>query len=286
MRKKLLILCFALSLSAGCNNSAGGGDASGRSASVPFPGAQPLIAGDWYHPPLNVTWQWQLKGKVNTGYPVEMYDIDLFDSSVPLIDTVKSSDKKVICYFSAGSYEKWRPDASAFAQEDLGNTLEGWPDEKWLDIRSANVHQIMQKRLDLAKQKGCDCVEPDNMDGYMNDSGLNLSASDQLAFNRFIANEAHKRGLSVGLKNDLDQVNELVEYYDFSINEQCHEFEECNLLSPFTDSGKPVLNAEYEEKFIANAADRQSLCDASINEHISTLILPIQLDDSFRFSCL
>lgn len=65
----------------------------------------------------------------------------------------------------------------------------------------------------------------------------------------------------MGLKNDLDQVSQLVGYFDFSVNEQCHEFDECDLPAPFIQSGKPVLNAEYDEKLITNAADRQSLCD-------------------------
>ena len=280
----LPLIIGATFLLAGCN---GGDDSSTtfNSETVPAPVASTIAVGDWYRPPLNVTWQRQLKGKVNTGYPVEIYDTDLSDSSEPLIDSTQLSGSKVTCYFPAGSYEKWRPDASEFSQEDLGSVLAGWEDEKWLDIRSANVRRIMQKRLDLAKQKGCDCVEPDNMDGYANDSGFDLSADDQLAFNRFIASEAHKRGLSVGLKNDLDQVKQLVEYFDFSVNEQCHEFDECDRLSPFIEAGKPVLNAEYEEKLITNAAKRQLLCDAAAREDFSTLILPVQLDDSFRYSC-
>lgn len=42
----------------------------------------------------------------------------------------------------------------------------------------------MQARLDLAVQKGCDGVEPDNVDGYQNNSGFPLTAQDQLAYNR------------------------------------------------------------------------------------------------------
>ena len=143
----------------------------------------------------------------------------------------------------------------------------------------------MRQRLDLAKQKGCDGIEPDNVDGYTNDSGFDLTVSDQLAFNRFIADEAHKRGLSVGLKNDLDQAGQLVDYFDFSVSEQCHEFGECELLEPFIRAGKPVLNAEYQEELITNAARRQALCDAAAVEGFSTLVLPVMLDGSFRYSC-
>ena len=37
---------------------------------------------------------------------------------------------------------------------------------------------------------GCDGVEPDNVDGYVNDTGFDLTAGDQLDFNRFARGEA------------------------------------------------------------------------------------------------
>ncbi len=42
---------------------------------------------------------------INTSYNVDLYDIDLFDVSEGDIAAIKASGKKVICYFSAGSYE-------------------------------------------------------------------------------------------------------------------------------------------------------------------------------------
>ena len=254
-------------------------------APVLDPDAVPVTGMDWYKPPVSVSWQWQLNGEVNPDYPVELYDIDLFDSPVSLITALKASGKKVICYFSAGSYENFREDKDRFDPAVRGNLLDGWPDEQWLDIRSLNVAEIMVERLNLAMKKGCDGVEPDNMDGYLNDSGFDLTASDQLAFNKFIANEAHKRGLSVGLKNDLEQIPVLVDFYDFSVNEQCHEFDECDTLEPFIQAGKPVLNAEYLQKFSDDADERDTLCNSANNALFSTLILPLDLDDSFRLSC-
>ena len=59
----------------------------------------------------------------------------------------------------------------------------------------------MLARLDLAQQRGCDGVEPDNVQSYDDDTGFELTAADQLAFNRRVADEAHARGLAVGLKN-------------------------------------------------------------------------------------
>lgn len=246
----------------------------------------PLQGGNWYQPPISTTWQWQLMDEVNNSYNVDMYDIDLFDSSRFLIQDLQNLNIKVICYFSAGTYEDWRSDMHDFNESELGNTLDAWPGEHWLDIRSENVFSIMKKRLDLAVEKGCDGVEPDNLDGYSNNPGFDFTSEDQLIFNRKIANEAHLRNLSVGLKNDLDQVNDLVDYYDFAVNEQCFEYDECDLLSPFIKNEKPVFNAEYSEGRAQAVTKKNVICSESLSLQFSTLILSQNLDDEFRISCL
>ena len=211
--------------------------------------------------------------------------MDLFDSSAQFIAELKASGSKVICYFSAGSYENWRADASKFTESDLGKPLDGWPGERWVDIRSQGVRQIVRDRLDLAKQKGCRAVEADNVDGYANDTGFLLTAVQQLEFNRFLAAEAHLRGLSIGLKNDLDQIVQLEPSFDFAVNEQCFEFAECYLLQPFIDNNKAVLNAEYRQQLVHDSVSREALCRQASGLHFSTLVLPLELDGSFRYSC-
>jgi hypothetical protein len=94
---------------------------------------------------------------------VDIFDIDLFYHSADTIKTLHNQGKKVICYFSAGTCEDWRPDWSDFKASDKGSCLPEWSGESWLDIRSDNVWQIMQKRIQLAGQKGCDGIDPDNM---------------------------------------------------------------------------------------------------------------------------
>jgi len=83
----------------------------------------------------------------------KIYDIDLFDVSQDLINKLHNKGKIVICYFSAGSYESWREDSELFPQSVLGNPLQDWEGERWLDIRNESVREIMKKRLDLAVQK-------------------------------------------------------------------------------------------------------------------------------------
>lgn len=267
---------------------ADGGEPGERApASNLDPNVAPLTEGGWYRPGVDTSWQWQIKGTLDTSLDVELYDIDLFDNRPENIAALQNRGVKVICYFSAGSSENWREDYQRFAGTDIGKQLDEWPGENWLDVRSQNVWEIMLDRLDLAVSKGCDGVEPDNMDGFGNDTGFPLTATDQLAFNRNLANEAHKRGLAVGLKNDGDQAGELNAYFDFSLNEQCHQYVECDQLQPFIDAGKPVLNAEYTEQdtpAVAQALATQ-ICPLARGANLRTLILPWELDGSFRVSC-
>lgn len=237
---------------------------------------------DWYRPVPGTSWQWQLSGAINTGYDVTVYDIDLFDTDAALIAELQAAGRKVICYFSAGSYEEWRDDAARFPAEAVGETLDGWPDERWLDIRDAMVRQLMRQRLDLAQAKGCDGVEPDNITGYNNDTGFDLTAADQLNFNRFLAAEAHARGLAIGLKNDLEQIPALVGDFDFAVNEECFAYDECEAMLPFIEQGKAVFSAEYEDEFRRNP---EPICTRARELGFSTLILPLDLDDSFRIAC-
>lgn len=171
--------------------------------------------------------------------------MDGFDTPSSTVASLKASGRKVVCYFSAGSYENWRPDTASFPAAVLGNT-NGWPDEKWLDIRRLDVlGPLMANRMALCRDKGFDAVEPDNVDGYANNTGFPLTSADQIAFNRMIADTAHALGLSVGLKNDIDQVATLEPSFDFAVNEECFAFDECAPLSQFIDAGKAVFSAEY-----------------------------------------
>ncbi|GAA1848682.1 hypothetical protein GCM10009836_30530 [Pseudonocardia ailaonensis] len=192
------------------------------------------------------TWQYQLQGTVDTSVDAGTFDVDLFDTPAQTVADLKAKGRTVICYLNAGASEDWRPDFGALPKELLGKPLDDWPGERWLDIsRPDALRPFLAARFDLCKQKGFDGVEPDNVDGYANKTGFALTADDQLAYNTMLAQLAHDRGLTVGLKNDLDQVEDLVGPFDFAVNEQCAQYRECDALRPFVDAGKPVLHVEY-----------------------------------------
>lgn len=222
--------------------------AGGLSSQATFTvSASPGPGGEIWSPAPGTSWQWQLTTPVDTSVTADVYDIDLFDNDASVVADLHAAGRAVVCYMSAGSYEDWRSDAGLFPASVLGSN-NGWPGEKWLDIRQIDVlAPIMEARLDLCQEKGFDAVEPDNIDGYTNRTGFPLTAADQLAYNRWLADAAHERGLGIALKNDVDQVDELVGDFDFAINEECFRYNECLAVVPFILAGKAVLHVEYNQ---------------------------------------
>ncbi|KAJ3051518.1 hypothetical protein HK097_007454 [Rhizophlyctis rosea] len=219
-------------------------------------------AGNWWKPAAYpITWQINYPGTWNlnmntvqsavNSHGLSVINLDLFDISASQINQLHGMGVKVICYFSAGSYEDWRADAGSYPKAIIGPSYDGWDGENWLNLAgwdngtpSGNsLKNIIVKRLDMAKTKGCDAVDPDNVDSY--ESNRSNTKQQQLNFNKFLANEAHARGIAIGLKNDSPQIKELLPYFDFAVTESCVSDNMCQLWQPFVDAGKPVFAIEY-----------------------------------------
>jgi hypothetical protein len=205
----------------------------------------PSTRGGWWAPHPGDTWQWQLTGRLNTSVAADVYDVDLFDTSKATVAALHHSDRYVVCYLDAGTYENWRPDRWRFPRSVLG-ARNGWPGERWLDIRRLSaLEPIMRARMALCARKRFDAVEADNVDGYTNHTGFPLTAAQQLTYNRWLARTAHGDHLGIALKNDLDQVRALQPDFDFALDEQCFQYAECGLERPFVRAGKAVYEVEY-----------------------------------------
>jgi hypothetical protein len=250
------VLLFMLFFAA-CGNRAGfftSSTSAAASSSTPATGKGLAFAnrptpqpcsGCWL-PTTKTSFQWQLHGTIDQSYVANLYDIDGFDNSSTVVHQLQKKGHKVACYIDAGSWEDWRPDARQFPQSVRGKVLDGWPDEKWLDIRQrAILGPLMQARIQMCKSKGFNTIEFDNVDGYSNDTGFPLTATDQLTYNIWLANQAHQQGMSVLLKNDPDQVVQLLPYFNGALVEQCFEYQECDQFVPFIHAGKPVFEVEY-----------------------------------------
>jgi len=232
-----------------------------------------------WKPPALLSWQIQYAGlPIDQSLDAQVYDIDLFTTDPDVVAALHARGRNVVCYFSAGSYEPYRPDSDQFLEAVRGKPIEGFADERWLDIRQLDLlRPIMAARLDRARQQGCDGVDPDNVDGFTNRTGFPLTARDQLTYNRWLASEAHQRGLAVFLKNDGDQVRELIDSFDGAVVEQCFEYDECDQYLPFARAGKPVFEIEY------NVAP-EAFCGQATEFGFNSLYKRLALD-AFRIAC-
>ncbi len=89
----------------------------------------------------------------------------------------------MVRYMNAGGWDEWRPDAGAFPTGVIGDDLDDWEVERWLDVRRIDIlASIMEARMDSCRDKGFDGIEPDNIDGFMNGTGYDLTYKDQLAY--------------------------------------------------------------------------------------------------------
>jgi len=223
------------------DNSNDGGDDGGDGPNRP----------STWRPRVGASWQIVLKYPIDLSSEddinpdVDIYDLDLFDNDAEIFSTLQDAGKHVICYFSAGSWEDWRDDKDDWDEKDLGKELDGWPDERWADLGSDSVRNVMKERIKLASEKGCDAIDPDNVDGYQNDNGLGLTAQDSVDFMRFLSEEAGKYNMSIGLKNAGIIIDDVIDFIDFSVNEQCVEYSECETFAAFIDAEKPVFHIEY-----------------------------------------
>lgn len=201
----------------------------------------------WQPAPTTAPWQWQLQGKIDLSIDAAVYDIDGFETSARTVRVLHAKGRHVICYLDVGSWESFRPDAGSFPRSAIGRRYEGFPNERWLDIRHfRRFAKPLERRFDLCARKRFDAVEPDNIAGWENKTGFPIGAAAQLRFNRWVARQVHERGMAVALKNDSGQAKQLLGDFDFAIVEQCFQYEECGRYEPFVRAGKAVFDAEYE----------------------------------------
>jgi len=283
----VILLVLGLGLGLGLTLGGGGGEESVDSNGLPkaLP-PTPAGKGIWT-PSVGSTWQIVLLGPIQldssatTVTPdVDIYDIDLFTTSQESIDALHRLGKKVICYFSAGSYEPGRPDSKSFKENDKGKGLEGWPGERWLNLNSNNVRNIMAKRIDLAAKKKCDAIDPDNVDAFDNKNGLSLTKAHSVDFMAFLSQKAQALNLAIGLKNAGAIVPSVLPAIQFSVNEQCVQYSDCNAFSAFINASKPVFHIEYPSEvktdFVGNFCKDSG--PALGAQHFSTVIKNMNLD--------
>ena len=270
---------------------------------IPAAGTLQKRTKEVWKPALVTSWHWMIDHALDLSNPRDMglqdpngkklnfrpptvYDIDWESNSSKTVKALHAINTKVICYVDVGVYESYRPDARKFPKAVRGKPDSHWDGSYWLDIRRLDVLlPIMRARFEVCKNKGFDAIEPDEVDGYANDSGFNLSYNDQLKYNRAIAELAHSMGMSVGLKGDIGQVRDLWTDFDWTLNEQCFEFDECGVLSTyFTANGKAVFNVEYDDPFSGHRVQTSEFCPQANAANFNSMKMPLDLNGG-RWPC-
>lgn len=206
----------------------------------------------------------QLTGEVDFNSGADVFDTDLFETTAANVQTIHDNGGYAIAYFNGGAWQPGMPDSGDYPDSVIGKTpMNGWPQERWLDIRQIEtLRPLIAAKIAVAKSKGFDAVDPDNMDGYTNKetAEFNLTKADQIAFAKMVAEEAHKQGLAVFLKNGGDMMNELVNDFDGTVAEEAYKYKESEIYQPMRDAGKPVFLIEYrkpkKKKELADAIAR------------------------------
>jgi endo-alpha-1,4-polygalactosaminidase (GH114 family) len=273
----LIILALALGIGLGVglkhSNDSNSSDDSGDNENDTSLAVLANTTGDWWSPASGATFQVVLQGSINFSNPASIYDIDVFDNNATVMEKLHSMNRSVICYFSAGTYENWRSDKGLFNKSDYAKALPDWPGEYWLNTSSQNVRDIMASRIEMAQTKGCDGVDPDNIDGYDNDTGLNLTKADSIDYLAFLAGEAHARNMSIGLKNGGAIVSHVIGAMQWDINEQCEQYDECDLFQPFIAEDKPVFHIEYPSSSPKiTTKQKTKICDNTSADGFSTIM--------------
>ena len=174
-------------------------------------GSRVSPAASWWHPGPLSSWQYDLEWPVavptNIG-PVQVYDID-YDGAeqgieaqvTELVSRIHASGGHAICYLETGAWENYRPDASKYPASVLGNSMGGYPDERYVDIRQwSALEPILEARFRQCKAEGFDGVETDIDDSYTDNTGFPLTLPDEVRFDTEVANNLHALGVGLVLE--------------------------------------------------------------------------------------
>jgi hypothetical protein len=225
------------------------------------------------------TWQIQLSGTLDTTIDARVYIADI-GTSASVIRSLHNDGRIVICYFSAGTMEDFRPDAPRFPTDSLGTPLPNYPDERFVDVRHATVRAIMQDRLTEAARVECDGVHPSGLAAFSSSTGFDFTRADQLAYNRWLSSAAHALGLSIGLVDgDASLSQDLLADFDWRVVFSCLA-SNCAAAAPFVGARKAAFLIEYGDE--TRVGD---VCPKAKDLGLSAIIKKNANLEAFRAGC-
>ncbi|WP_291050220.1 endo alpha-1,4 polygalactosaminidase [Herbiconiux sp.] len=134
----------------------------------------------------------------------------------------------------------------------------GWPDERLLDISTADKREAIAERFQPAiagcRADGFQAVEFDNLDSYTRSDGA-FGVDDAVGLATLLVASAHTEGLAAGQKNtaELADRGRTEIGFDFAVTEECRRFDEC---ATYTDVyGAQVIDIEYTDDLGGTVAE-------------------------------
>lgn len=240
-----------------------------------------LVASSNSAPLPSSSWDWQLSvEQIEPPKGIKAFGTDPDSVSKEQIKALNKAGVYTICYVSVGTAENWRDDVNSFHSQMVGKTYGDWPDEKFLNIANPSLLPIMEKQFANCALKGFKAIEPDNLDVYENDSGFDISRNDTLNYIRNLAKIAHSKGLEIGQKNVPELTDQLVGMMDFIISESCYQDKWCEDILPYIKAGKPIFDAEYNDREI----DFEAACAYAKKQKISMILKDRDLSAQYQ-SC-
>jgi hypothetical protein len=224
-------------------------------------------------PAGRIAWDWQIgastEAKIMPPAGIKLIDVDGFNTSTATVWALRAKGIYPVCYIDAGSWEPNRPDADQYP-----DYLKIFYDKSWgewfLDVTdvfkpNSVLATILRARFKMCKDKGFAALEPDNQQNDEN-AGGKITKQEQIDFNGWVADEAHKIGLAVFQKNGPDNIllkdytgRMMVEKFDAILNEQCQQYKECGPLAEYVKRGKLALNVEYPKRIPLDCATSDQL---------------------------
>jgi Glycoside-hydrolase family GH114 len=190
------------------------------------------------------------------------------------IATIHAMNAKVICHVSTGAIHLDDPDAKKFPGYEANppnrptlpaaGSVIGWSTpvdmkERFIDITEGDTRTkvlgLIEKRLDLAKQIGCDSIVTrwNDQVAYQIDvdptvgTGFMAGTTDEFrSWATALVGSARQRQLSTGLRAETAEgIAETSPIYDWLLYEKCAVDDMCNNVKPYIDARKPVFEIEY-----------------------------------------
>ena len=127
-----------------------------------------------------------------------------------------------------GHVGDWRPDAPSSRRRSRARRTAG-RERSWLDIRQTwillpimdarvakcRAGRVRRRRVGQRRR----LLQPDRVPAHVRRTSSCTT--------RALANLAHHYGLTVAIKNDVEQLADLAPYFDYAVNEQCQQYSEC-----------------------------------------------------------